>query len=85
MVGVLRLQVIEHHIHRILEGLVLLPDLAGIDHIKQHGEVLLLLRRFIPDVADIGLIQELFTLHPKIFRSLFALALGVCDQGIHKL
>ena len=85
MVGVAFLQSLKHHIHRRLKFRVVLAGLAGIYHFKQRREVHFFLRRFLPDIADQGRVEQPFRFHPKIFRAFFALALGVADQGVYQL
>ena len=62
MIRILLLQFIKEHIHRILECLIVLPYLHGIQHLQKHGEVLFLLRCLVMDVADQGTVQQFFRL-----------------------
>ena len=55
-------QLVEHDIHGILEGLIILSGFRGIDHLKERGKVFLLFRCLVPDVADEGCVVELFCL-----------------------
>ena len=50
----------EHFIHRALKFGVVLPRFTGIYHFKQGGEVFLVLRGLVPDVADQGGIEKPF-------------------------
>ena len=52
MLRFLLFQFIKKLIHRILKFFIILTGFAGVDELQQRGEVLLLLRGFIPDVAD---------------------------------
>ena len=45
-------QTFKHEVNRVLEILVVLAGFRRIYHLKQRREVLLVLRGFIPDVAD---------------------------------
>ena len=85
VVRVLLLQLGEQQIHGRLKLLVVLPRLAGADEVQQGDEVALLRLRLVPDVPDEGGIVQALGLHPKILGTLFALALGVEDQGVHQL
>ena len=49
-------------VHGILEVFVILAGFAGVDELQQRGEVLLLLRGFIPDVADQCAVEQAFSL-----------------------
>ena len=85
VVRVLFLQLGEQQVHGRLKLLVVLSGLAGVDEVQQGDEVALLRLRLVPDVADEGGIVQAFGLDPKILGTLFALALGVEDQGVHQL
>ena len=78
MVGLLRLQRVKHQIHRVLELLVILSDLHGIDELDEGGEILFLHRGLVVDIPDKGAVQKRFRLDPEIIPGL-ALALGVGD------
>ena len=52
MIRLFLFQVFKHQIHRILEILIILTDLHGIDKFDERGKVLFLLRCLIMDVAD---------------------------------
>ena len=58
MVGLLRLQRVKHQIHRVLELLVILPDLHGIDELDEGGELLFLHRGLVVDIPDKGAVQQ---------------------------
>ena len=55
-------QFLKQFIHRILKFFVILAGFAGVDELQQRGEVLLLLRGFIPDVADQCAVEQAFGL-----------------------
>ena len=52
MLRLLLFQFLKKLIYGIFEGFIILAGFAGIDKLQQRGEVLLLLRGFIPDVAN---------------------------------
>ena len=52
MLRVFFFQTFKHEVNRVLEILVVLAGFRRIYHLKQRREVLLVLRGFIPDVAD---------------------------------
>ena len=85
MVWIAFLQSLKHQIHRRLKFRVVLAGFAGIYHFKQRREVHFFLRRFLPDIADQGRVEQPFRFHPKIFRTFFALAFSVANQGIYQL
>lgn len=85
VVRVLLLQLGEQQVHGGLELLVVLPRLAGVDEVQQGDEVALLRLRLVPDVPDEGRIVQALGFDPKILGTLFALSLGVKDQGVHQL
>ena len=85
MIRVLLFQLGEQDVHRALELLVVLPRLAGVDEVQQGDEVALLRFCLVPDVPDEGGIVQPLGLDPKILGTLFALPLGVEDQGVHQL
>lgn len=84
MVGFFLRQFPEHYIHRVLKSLIILSDLHRVDELDQCGEVLLLDRGFIVDIADQRRIEQRLGFYPKIVPCL-ALALGVGDQRRDKL
>ena len=55
-------QLVEHDIHRVLEGLIVLAGFRGIDHLKERSEVFLVIGCLVPDVADESCVVELFRL-----------------------
>lgn len=65
MFRVLFLQVFKHDIHRVLELLIILADLHGVDELDQRGKVLLLLRRLVVDIADQCAVKEGLRLRPE--------------------
>ena len=79
MLGIPFLQVLEHDVHWVLELLIILPDLHGIDEFDQCCEVLFLDRRFIVDIADQRAVQQRLCFGPELVPG-FAVALGVGDQ-----
>ena len=78
-------QPFKHLVYRGLKFWVVLAGFAGIYHFKQRREIHFIVRRFVPDIANEGRIQKPFRFYPKIFRALFALALGVTDQRVYQL
>ncbi|MPM62274.1 hypothetical protein SDC9_109140 [bioreactor metagenome] len=52
MLRVAGFQTVKHEIDGVLEILVVLSRFAGIYHVKQRRKVHLILRRFVPDIAD---------------------------------
>ena len=62
VVRVAGFQLVEHDIHGVLEGLIVLSGFRGIDHLKERSEVFLLFRCLVPDVTDEGCVVELFRL-----------------------
>jgi len=78
-------QLIEHDIHGVLEGLIVLSGFRGIDHLKERREVFLLFRCLIPDIADEGCVVQLLRLHPEILAGLIAISLRVDDNCIDQL
>ena len=78
-------QPFKHLVYRGLKFRVVLAGFAGVYHFKKRGEIHFIVRRFVPDIANEGRIQQAFRFYPKIFRALFALALGVADQRVYQL
>ena len=78
-------QLVEHDIHRVLEGLIVLSGFRGIDHFEQGSKVFLVVGCLVPDVTDDGCIVQLLRLHPKIFAGLIAISLRVDDDRIDQL
>lgn len=70
------LQILKHQIHRILEILIVLTDLHGVDKLDQCGKVLLLFRRFIVDISDQSTVKKGLGFVPEGI-SAFSFALGV--------
>ena len=62
MFRLLLFQFIKKLVHRILKFFVILTGFACVDELQQRGEVLLLLRGFIPDVADQCAVEQAFRL-----------------------
>ena len=62
MLRLLLFQFLEQFIHRILKFFIILAGFAGVDELQQRGEVLLLLRGFIPDVANQCTVEQPFRL-----------------------
>ena len=79
MIRVFLLQCVKQQIYRVLESLVILPDLHSVYHFHQRGKVLLIGGRFIIDVADQRRIEQCFGLDPEIV-SRFPFAFRVGDQ-----
>ena len=69
-------------VHRILKFFVILTGFACVDELQQRGEVLLLFRGFIPDVADQCAVEQAFRFDPKILTGFFAITLCIGDDGI---
>ena len=59
-------QLIEEQVHRIFEALILLSDLHGVYELHEAVEILFLLRRFVPQVADERRVEQGLGLDPKI-------------------
>lgn len=79
------LQFVEHHVHGVLEGLVLLPGFGGVDHLQKRCEVLLAVGSLVPYVADERRVVKLFSFHPEILAGLVAVSLRIDDDGIDQL
>ena len=62
VVRVAGFQLVEHDIHRVLEGLIVLSGFRGIDHFEQGSKVFLVVGCLVPDVADESCVVELFRL-----------------------
>ena len=82
MFRLLLFQFLKKLIHRIPKFFVILTGFAGVDELQQRGEVLLLFRGFIPDVADQCAVEQSFGLDPEILAGFFAIPLCVGDDGI---
>ena len=78
------LQPLEHIVHGVEKVLVILLHFHAGDHVNQRIHVALLLGALKNDVPQQGAIQKCFGLRPERI-ALFALALGVGDQGVYKL
>ena len=72
MLRFLLFQFLKQFIHRILKLFVILAGFAGVDELQQRGKVLLLLRGFIPDVADQCAVEQAFGFDPEIFAGFFS-------------
>ena len=77
-------QPLEHIVHGVEKVLVILLHFHAGDHVNQRIHVALLLGALKNDVPQQGAIQKRFGLRPERI-TLFALALGVGDQGVYKL
>ena len=62
MFRLLLFQFLKKLIYGIFEGFIILAGFAGVDELQQRGEVLLLLRGFIPDIADQCTVEQAFGL-----------------------
>ena len=82
MFRLLLFQFLKQFIHRILKFFVILAGFACVDELQQRGEVLLLLRGFIPDVANQCTVEQPFRFDPEIFAGFFSITLCVGDDGI---
>ena len=69
-------------VHGIFEVFVILAGFAGVDELQQGGEVLLLLRGLIPDIANQCTVEQPFRFDPEILAGFFAIPLCVGDNGI---
>ena len=78
-------QLIEHDIHGVLKGLIVLSGFRGIDHFEQGSKVFLVVGCLVPDVTDESCVVELFRLDPEIFAGLIAVSLRVDDDRIDQL
>ena len=85
VVRVAGFQLVEHDIHRVLEGLIVLSGFRGIDHFEQGSKVFLVVGCLVPDVADESCVVELFRLDPEIFAGLIAVSLRIDDDRIDQL
>lgn len=85
VVRVAGFQLIEHDIHGVLEGLIVLSGFRGIDHFEQSSKVFLVVGCLVPDVADESCVVELFRLDPEIFAGLIAVSLRIDDDRIDQL
>ncbi len=77
-------QPFKHEVNRGLKFRVVLTGFRRIYHFKQRRKVLLILRGFVPDVADKGAVKKPFRLHPKILAGFFPVAFGVGDNAIYQ-
>ena len=77
-------QFLKHQIDGIFEVLVVLPHLHGVDHFDEGGEVLLLNRRFVVDIADERRVEQRLRLAPEIVAAL-AVPLRVGNEGRDQL
>ena len=84
MAGVPACQLLKYQIDRVFELLIVLPHLHGVYHLNEGGEVLLLHRRFVPEIADEGGVEQGFRLAPEIVAAL-AVPLRVGDEGRDQL
>ena len=82
MFRLLLFQFLKKLIHGILKFFIILAGFAGVDELQQRGEVLLLLRGFIPDVANQCTVEQPFCFYPEIFARLLAIPLCVGDNCI---
>ena len=62
MLRFLLFQFFKKLVHGIFEVFVILAGFACVDELQQRGEVLLLLRGFIPDVTDQCAVEQPFRL-----------------------
>ena len=84
VVWLLGFQCIKHQIHGVLELLVILTDFHGVDELDEGGEILLLHRSLIVDIANERAVQQGFCFYPKIVSGL-AFAFGIGDQRCDQL
>ena len=78
------LQILKHQIHRILELLVILPNLHGIDELDESRKVLFLLRCLIMNVSNERTVEQRLCLVPERIPSL-AFSPGIRHQGCGQL
>ena len=62
VIWLLGFQCIKHQVYGVFELLVILTDFHGIDELNEGGEVLLLHRSFIMDIANKRAVQQGFCL-----------------------
>ena len=84
MVWLLGFQCIKHQVYGVFELLVILPDFHRIDELNEGGEVLLLHRSLIVDIANERAVQQRLRFDPEIVASL-AFAFGIGDQRRNQL
>ena len=84
MFRVFFLQAFKHEVNGGLKFRVVLAGFRRIYHFKQRRKVFLILRGFVPDVADKGAVKKPFRFHPKILAGFFPVAFGVGDNGIYQ-
>ena len=82
MLRVVCLQFLKQLIYSIFERFIILTGFRRIDEFQQRGEVLLLLRGLIPNIADERRIQQPLCLDPEILGRFFTLPLGVGNDGV---
>ena len=79
---VTHLEPLEQNIQRRLEVLVFFPHFGSRQHLHDHGEVLLVLRRFMDEVQDKSLQQSRFGLGPEWVGALGTGRGGALDKGL---
>ena len=84
MVWLLGFQCVKHQVYGVFELLVILTDFHGVDELNKGGEVLLLHRSLIVDIANECAIQQRLRFDPKIVPGL-AFAFGIGDQRCDQL
>ena len=84
VVWLLGFQCIKHQVYGVFELLVILTDFHGVDELNEGGEVLLLYRSLIMDIANKRAVQQGFCFYPEIVSGL-AFAFGIGDQRCYQL
>ena len=86
MVGAFLLQRLKHLVNRVLERLIVLPDLHSVQEGDERPEVLLLHGGDIVDIGDERRVEQLFGFLPEVpVPAALAVPLGVRHQGRHQL
>ena len=84
VIWLLGFQCIKHQVYGVFELLVILPDFHRIDELNEGGEVLLLHRSLIVDIANERAVQQRLRFDPEIVASL-SFAFGVGNQRRNQL
>ena len=85
MVFVFLFQHIHKFVYGIFEGLIILPDLAGIYHVKKRGEVLFTPWHLIVDIAYKGGQEKSFSTCPEGIASVRPFRSSVFNDHVDKL
>ena len=76
MLRVFLRQGIKHQVDRVLKILLILAGFHGIDEVYQRGEILLLRRRNVMQIANQRRVQKRFAFDPEILTA-FSFAFGI--------